>query len=241
MFDSKKSLSQLTVFILAGGLGTRLRSVVQEKPKVLAEVAGRPFLTYVLDQIRQGGFSHVTLCTGFKGEMLRTLFGANYLDLSLNYSEEKKPLGTGGALRLAIENIASPFCLVMNGDSFVDVCLKDFWEWYSLKKNAAGIVATQVKDVSRFGRIHLDEGEIVQEFEEKGAHQGAGLINAGMYIFSRDFLLSLPKEKPFSLEKDVFPKMVEGKKLVAFPCNGRFIDIGTPESFIAAQTFFGGK
>src|SRR5690349_11866919 len=112
-------LRDTTALILAGGLGTRLRSVVADVPKVLAPVHGRPFLACLLDQLADAGLTHAVLCTGYRADLVAAAFGTKYRNLTLDYSEETEPLGTGGALRLAIDRARSQTVLAMNGDSFV--------------------------------------------------------------------------------------------------------------------------
>jgi len=121
-----KHIENVTALILAGGLGTRLSSAFPEKPKVLAPVNGRPFLSYLLDQLVSAGFQDVILCTGYKGEMVRKTFGDSYKDLAIRYSMEPEPLGTGGALLYALPMIKKKLILAMNGDSFCKISSLNF-------------------------------------------------------------------------------------------------------------------
>lgn len=225
--------------ILAGGLGTRLRSVVADRPKVLAEIEGQPFLKYLLDQLNSTGFRNVVICTGYLGEKLQAQFGNTYLALNLIYSKESKPLGTAGAVRLALPILKSDTIMIMNGDSFCDANLRKFWRFHSSKGANATLLLTEVPDTSRFGRVNLDRGGRIVSFEEKGKN-GAGWINGGIYLISRSHLLEIPQKRAVSFEKDLFPNWIN-RDFYGYQSKGRFIDIGTPQSFAFAKQFFQDK
>ena len=162
-----KNLRDLTAVILAGGLGTRLRSVVADRPKVLAEVGKKPFLTYVLDQLVQVGIRHVVICIGYLGEQVRKYFGDRYGPLELEYSHEDEPMGTGGALRLGLSTLRTDHVLVMNGDSICVSDLGEFWNWHQGKGSKASILLVRCSDVSRYGKVEVDHNGIITEFIEK--------------------------------------------------------------------------
>jgi D-glycero-alpha-D-manno-heptose 1-phosphate guanylyltransferase len=130
MSEKKSGLAFITGVVLAGGLGTRLRPVVKDVPKVLAEVGGRPFLTYILDQLDQAGMREVVLCTGYLAEVIGKTFGHRYKSLTVKYSNEMQPLGTGGALRQALPQCPSDPVMVLNGDSFIDADLSGYMAWF---------------------------------------------------------------------------------------------------------------
>jgi D-glycero-alpha-D-manno-heptose 1-phosphate guanylyltransferase len=230
-------LSQVTAVILAGGLGTRLRPVIADQPKALAEVAGRPFLTYIFDQLIGAHVREVVLCTGYLSEHIRAAFGDRYQGLRIFYSVEKAPLGTGGALRLALASFRSDPVLVMNGDSYCDVMLEDFWQWHQARPAVASLLLTQVSDTGRFGRVRVAENGMVTDFAEKGAAGGAGLINSGIYLLGRGMIASIPVDTTVSLEREVFSRLV-GCGLYGFATSARFLDIGTPDAYRSAATFF---
>lgn len=221
--------------ILAGGRGSRLQTVVSDRPKVLADVCGRPFLSYLLDQMAAAGFSQVILCTGFMASSVETAFGQEYKGMRLRYSPEDEPLGTGGALRQALALVKSPTVLAMNGDSICQADLVDFWNAHFSAGAEASILLTQVPDVSRYGRVDLaDSGEVLG-FQEKG-RPGPGCINAGVYVLARRVLENIPAGEPVSIERQVFPSLI-GKGLFGRISSGRFLDIGTPESYGRAKEF----
>ena len=227
----------INAIILAGGLGTRLRGVVPDRPKVLANVAGRPFLTRLLDQLADAGVEAVTLSTGYKAELVESEIGPERRGMPVSYAREMHPLGTGGALRLALEQTAGDPFLALNGDSYCAVDLAALREFHLAAKAAATLTLARVPDTSRFGRVETGEGGAVLRFEEKGGKQTPGWINAGVYCVSREVIESLRAGVAISLEREVFPALI-GKGLHAFPGGGRFIDIGTPESYAEAQRFF---
>jgi len=230
-------LVNITTAILAGGLGTRLRSAVSNRPKVLAEVRGRPFLAYLLDQLTTAGLRNVILCTGYLGEEIQAVFGNSYGSLSLSYSQEGHPLGTGGALRLAMPLFNSYPILVMNGDSFCQVNLSSFYHYHHEHSAVATLVLTEVSDGSRYGRVHVDANGLVVKFDEKDEKKGPGRINAGVYLMNHQMVLSIPADCPVSLEREVFPSWI-GRGLYGYSCGGRFLDIGTPEEYEIAERFF---
>ena len=226
----------ITAAILAGGLGTRLRSVVADRPKVLAPVAGRRFLAYLLDQLADAGFERAVICTGYLGEQVSEAFGEHWRKLRLHYSQETEPLGTAGALRLALDAIDTDQVLVLNGDSFCDVDLTGMAEFHRMRQARATIALADVPDISRYGAVQLGVAGAVGGFTEKGS-VGPGLINAGVYLLERRLIESVPSGSFVSIERDCFPDWV-GKGLFGFHGGNRFLDIGTPESFASAQVFF---
>lgn len=230
-------LCNVTAVILAGGMGTRLRTVVADRQKTVAEVNGRPFLHYLLEQLSVAGISNVILCTGYMAGNVQSLLGENYKQIKLTYSAETEPLGTGGAIRLALPLFKSDPILVMNGDSYFDLDLKSFAEKHYHNKAHDSLALATVNDISRYGAVDLAENHSVTRFEEKGQRQGNGLINAGIYLLSRKTITTIPTETAVSLERDIFPNLI-GNGLYGFPTDGRFIDIGIPEDYRSAADFF---
>jgi D-glycero-alpha-D-manno-heptose 1-phosphate guanylyltransferase len=231
------SLANLTGAILAGGFGTRLRSRIADRPKVLAPVRGRPYLSYLLDQLANAGLREVVLLTGYMADMVQTTLGDTYRGMRLAYSPEPAPLGTGGALRLALPLISTPTVLLLNGDSYCDVPLPVFWDAHCRQRAAVSLTVCEVLDTGRFGRVHLS-GDRVVRFEEKQNAGGTGWINAGVYIIDRAALDEIPSGRPVSLERAMFPAWASHGRIHGFCCAGRFLDIGTPESYTEAETFF---
>jgi NDP-sugar pyrophosphorylase family protein len=223
--------------VLAGGLGTRLRSVVADRPKVMAEIHGRPFLSYLFDQLLVADIRDVIVCTGYLGTRVTSFFGDSYGSLRIAYSQELSPLGTAGALRLALPLLESEAVLVLNGDSFCGADLATFIEWHSERRARASILLAKMANTDRFGRVHVDHEGRVTGFEEKSPGRGPGLINAGVYLFEREMLRGIPAERPVSLEREIFPRWI-AEGLYGCETEARFLDIGTPESFATAEEFF---
>lgn len=233
-----EKLDELTAAILAGGLGTRLRSRIADRPKVLALVHGRPYLTYLLEQLADAGIRHVVLLTGYLAEQVRAAFGDCYAGLRLTYSSERSPLGTAGAVRQALPHLLSPTILLLNGDSYCEASLADFRDFHDRKSADISLVLARLEDCSRFGRVQVAPEDRVICFEEKTQAEGVGWINAGIYLIQRELIEEIPPGRPLSLERDLFPEWVGRKRFCGFACSERFLDIGTPESYTQVETFF---
>jgi NDP-sugar pyrophosphorylase family protein len=231
------SLEQMTAVILAGGLGTRLRSVVADRPKILAEVLGRPFICYLLDQLTVAGIRRIVLCTGYLAETVSSLLGNRYGAAELLYSVETSPLGTGGALRLALPLLDSDPVLVLNGDSYCGVDLRQFAATHRHQGARASLVLATVADIGRYGAVTVAPNGTITSFAEKGEQTGAGLINAGIYLLEQRIIATMAEAEPVSLERDIFPGLI-GNGLFGFRQSSRFIDIGIPEDYRAAAAFF---
>jgi D-glycero-alpha-D-manno-heptose 1-phosphate guanylyltransferase len=225
------SPSQTDVLILAGGLGTRIRPVLKDRQKIIAPVMGIPFLFYLLSYLSKQGFRRVILLVGYQAHLVRSVVGNEYRGLQIEYSIEEQPLGTSGAVRNSIRFIHSPVSLILNGDSF---CVADYSKLIRLDR--ASILVTPVPDISRFGSVDVDHNNLVCSFNEKRSCSQPGLINAGVYSIPTEYLQMLPAGRA-SLESDFLPMLVT-KRLLYAVYGGRFIDIGTPQSYYEAQRFF---
>lgn len=230
--------SSITVAILAGGLGKRLRFVVSKYPKVLAEVNKRPFLQILLEQLNSSGFRNVVICSGYLGDQISKRFGNNYKNLKISYSQEKTPLGTGGGLRLALPLLKSKDILVMNGDSFCDIDFKEFLSFHINKKADASAAVLKVPKTDRFGKVNLGLKDEIIGFQEKKKGGGPGFVNAGIYLLKRLIISEIPEGINISLEKEIFPKWVE-ENFYGYRSENKFLDIGTPSSYAEAEHFFG--
>ena len=230
------TIGNTRVAVLAGGLGTRLRSVLADCPKILAPVNGKPFLAYLLEHLAGQGLRDVVLCVGYRSEQVEAVFGRSYAGLRVAYSCEQAPLGTAGAVRLALPMLTSDPVLVMNGDSFCRPDLPSFFRWHEARKAAATLLLTRVPDTRRYGRVQVDDDGLIRAFEEKGEHDGPGWINAGVYLLSRQLLAEIPEQTAVSLERETFPGWL-GRGLYGCPSETPFLDIGTPASYAAAEEF----
>ena len=233
-------LSSVTAAVLAGGFGTRLRSVISDRPKVMAPVDGRPFLYYLLDQLAAAGCRSVVLCTGHLGEQVQAALGERYEGIRLHYSRELQPLGTGGALKLALSQIVSDPVLVLNGDSFLGIDLATYGRWHHDQGAPGSIALTRVRHGDRYGRVQMDMTGRIVSFSEKDRVSGPGWINAGIYLLGRKLLERIPDGTNVSLEHDLFSGWTQ-RGLYGYYSPAHFLDIGTPEDFARSGEFLARK
>ena len=226
-------MKDVPALILAGGSGTRLRSVMPDLPKPLAPIGGRPFITYLLDELIAAGMTRAIICIGYKADLMRSMLGTSYGPLALEYSQENEPLGTGGATRHALPLIHSDQFFLLNGDSFCDASLADLHAFHIMHGKPASLVALEMDDTSRYGQLQIAPAGQIEAFKEKQSSGGPGWINAGIYLLQTRLLESIPGNRAVSLEHDAFPQWI-GHGLMAWKTTARFIDIGTPESYAQA-------
>jgi NDP-sugar pyrophosphorylase family protein len=237
-----RDYSGIDALILAGGLGTRLRSVVPDQQKAFASVGNEPFVGRIVRQLRRAGVRRTIFALGHLADAAQPLLDAWRCEhFKIVASVEPHPLGTGGALRHALPLINSNPVLVLNGDSFVDADLAGMLATHRASGAAITICAVQVTDISRYGALAFDAAcTSVRAFHEKQARQGSGWINAGIYLFDPTVIAAIPTGKEVSLEREVFPAYTDGR--IAVRCESRpFIDIGTPESYAASPGFFAAR
>ena len=227
----------MEALILAGGLGTRLASVVSDRAKPVAEVAGRPFLLHLLKQIeRCRAIDRVTLCVGHKSETVQRALGERFARLPVRYSVETEPLGTGGALRHALEGAtAAKPCIAMNGDSFLGIALDRLLAFHRQDSGTVSLALARVQDATRFGAAEL-EGDRIVAFREKG-RGGPAWINAGIYVLSPKAQRAL-RDAPrrFSFEQEMLRTWCAGNEARGMKSRARFLDIGTPEDYARAAS-----
>ena len=222
--------------VLCGGAGLRLREVTPNVPKALANVAGRPFLELLLRQLRRHGFERVVLAVGYQQDLIRSHFGERAFGLELAYSRELSPLGTGGALRLAADLIELENTLVMNGDSYTDADLREFARDHARSGADASVLVAPADGRSDCGFVGVGPNRKLERFEEKQRSMQRPYLNAGIYMISRGLLYDIPAGVPVSLEQDLFPRWLDkGKRIQAFVCPSRCVDIGTPDRYQSAQ------
>ena len=219
--------------ILAGGFGTRLKGVISDVPKPLASVAGKPFLAYLLEFLNCQKVEKVILSVGYKYELIEQYFGNKYKSLKLEYSIEDTPLGTGGAIKLAMEKADGEEVFILNGDSFIDVALTDFYTFCKNSTFPFAIVLKEMLNFDRYGTVEFD-GQRILKFNEKMAVK-KGLINSGVYLLKKDFFNSFPFPEKFSFETAFLEKYYSDYNFGGFISEGYFIDIGIPEDFEKAQ------
>lgn len=230
-------LAAITAVILAGGLGTRLRPVVSNCAKVMANIDGQPFIRFILDHLSASGVKSVVVCAGYKGRELENTLGESHEALQLQYSHEPSPLGTAGALRHALPFMRSDPLLVLNGDSFCTGDIAGLLDRHIEKRAAASIMLVHQEDTRSYGRVETGAEGRVTAFREKSDVKGPGWVNAGVYVLSRELIESIPEDRQVSLENETFPAWID-RGLYGFQCRGALIDIGTPERYAAAPEFF---
>lgn len=224
------------VILLCGGAGLRLRSVIGNGPKGMAEVAGRPFLELLLRQIQRHGFDRAILAVGYQKDAIWSHFGERTFGLDLIYSPESFPLGTGGALRNAAELVESDSVLVMNGDSYTDADLSKLVASHRQANADASLVVVPADGRGDCGSVLLNENGALASFQEKPGAVHAPYLNAGIYMVSRQLLYEVPASVEVSLERELLPRWLkEGKFINGFISVGKCIDIGTPERYRSAQ------
>jgi D-glycero-alpha-D-manno-heptose 1-phosphate guanylyltransferase len=223
--------------ILAGGFGTRLRPVVADRPKVLAPVHGRPYLTILFDQLAAAAIEEVTLLTGFQGRQVREALGETYAGMRLLYSEEPFPLGTAGAVRWRLPKLLAPTLLLLNGDSYCPVDFAAFRDFHERTAAQVSVVLARAPGATRYGSVWVNDQGQVKRFAEKAA-ASTDWINAGIYLLERPLLETIPAGQPLSLERELLPEWVDHGRVFGFRCGGRFLDIGTPEAYAEAGLFF---
>ncbi|MEW6530146.1 MAG: nucleotidyltransferase family protein [Thermodesulfobacteriota bacterium] len=224
--------------ILAGGLGTRLRSVLSDRPKPMALVRGVPFLDILIDSLAGKGVRKFAILTGYLGRMIEEHLRDKYgTGLDIAFSQEDEPLGTGGAVKLAAHLATEPTLLV-NGDTFFDADLGQLSRFHEERRGQATLSLVKVQDSGRYGSVEVDQEGRVAGFREKDASSGGpGLVNAGVSMLTRQFILDLPAIGHFSMEKDIFPNIGAKGELFGLCQDRAFFDIGTPESYEAFKSF----
>ena len=225
-----------TAIILAGGFGTRLQTVVSNLPKPMAPVNEEPFLNYQLNYLKHYGIKKVILSVGYLAEKIQAYYKSNFNGIEIEYVVETSPLGTGGGIRLGLESCKDEYALVLNGDSFFDVDLHDFFKLHINETSEFSLALRKVNDSSRYGTIETDDNDRIISFKEKTNITKEGRINGGVYILNKKlYLNTTPAGNNFSIEKDFFEKQLNEFHIKGFEFNGYFIDIGIPEDYTQAQ------
>lgn len=216
--------------ILAGGRGTRLRSVVADIPKPMADVNGRPFLAYLLDDLAAQGVRRCVLAVGYKQEVIVRHFGRRYGALELCYSVEDEPLGTGGAIALASKHADGRDLLVVNGDTFFSIDLKAFHAFFSSRRAALGMALKRMQSFDRYGTVKLARDGRIAGFEEKRSC-AEGLINGGVYLLDAALLQRYSGPSSYSFEREILERMYKQEAFYGAEFDAYFVDIGVPEDY----------
>lgn len=225
----------MDVIILAGGLGTRLRSVVSEVPKCMAPVAGKPFLYYLLQWIDRFDVNHVILSVGYLHEIIESWIAENrhLFNLVIDFAFENEPLGTGGAICLALKKVNKKKALIVNGDTFFNINLKAFREQHEAHNAILSVALKPMQNFNRYGNVYV-KNNLITDFKEK-QFCANGLINGGIYFINKTnpFFEKLPEK--FSFETEIL-QPAAGKSLIhGFIFDNYFIDIGIPDDYAKAN------
>jgi len=226
----------MEAIILAGGLGTRLASRLDGIPKAMAPIGGRPFLEILLGKLGRGGCNRVLLSVGHLHDVIRNHFGASFRGLTLDYVVEEAPLGTGGAIRKALQAASEEFVLVLNGDTFLEADYADLLRVHAAIRPSLTMAITHQQNIARYGGVLVKEGRIVG-YQEKG-RSGPGWINAGVYVLPREMPWPPALPEKFSFEVDFLVPQTAPLAPAAFEVEGFFLDIGVPEDLDRAQREF---
>lgn len=217
----------MKALILCGGFGTRLKEVIHDRPKVMAPIGGRPFLAYVVENLRRSGVDDLVFSIGYLGSYIRDYFGDGLnFNVKISYSEEHRPLGTGGAVKLA-EKYFDDAYLVVNGDTYIETDYIKLLEYHQ-KKHAKITIGAVRKSISdQAGYVKVDKDGKVISFLEKPKTKKLGFVSCGIYVFEPKVLAGLKNNYKFSLESDFFPKAAKSGKIYVFDLKEDFLDIGT--------------
>ncbi len=235
--------------ILAGGFGTRLQSVVSDLPKPMAPINNIPFLNYQLNYLKHFGVKHVVLSVGHLADKIQDYYKTSFNGISVSYTKELSAMGTGGGIRLALEKCDDKQAIVLNGDSFFDINLKDFYHLHYIHESDFSIAGRKVEEAGRYGTIKLGKFFLpsyngddsrnfyrAEAFQEKSEKNEAGIINGGIYILNKkQFFKHTKPAHAFSIEKDFFEKQTQKLDIGVYLSDGYFIDIGIPEDYTKAQ------
>lgn len=223
----------MEAIVLAGGFGTRLRKAVSTVPKPMAPINDQPFLTYVFNFLRRHGISRAVVATGYLHEVIQGYYGNRFGDLQIDYSVEEEPLGTGGALKQALQRVRSELMLVMNGDTFFDVDVSEMVDLHRHYEADLTMALKPMKRISRYGVVTVEHSRVVG-FEEKQERK-SGYINGGIYLMNRTVFDRFDLPQKFSLEADFLKAHAGSLNIQAYLSDAYFIDIGVPEDYHRAQ------
>lgn len=229
----------IDVAILCGGLGKRLTPITKNIPKPMARIKNKPFLDIIIMRISSYGYRRFILCTGYKAEVIEDYYRNKYKNSKLDiiFSREARPLGTGGALKNAQAIIKSNIFLALNGDCFCGIDLKNFLNFHLKKKADVSMALTKSNKAAEVGWVRLNDKHEITNFSEKTNKYKSNYINTGIYFFDKKVFSIMPDKTKFSLEYDLFPKLVN-KGIYGYIIQGDFIDIGTYENYKKAKVFF---
>lgn len=220
--------------VLAGGLGTRLKEVISDLPKCLAPINDKPFLSYLISYYKNQGIKKFIFSLGYKHELVEEMLLKDFPELDYEIVVEGEPLGTGGAVALAMSKSVEEDVLILNGDTFYTIDLKEFSEAHYDLEGECTLALKPMQDFDRYGLVEIDENNKVTSFREK-KYYAEGLINGGVYGLHVPSFLNHDFDQKFSFEKDYLEKLFSQGRIKGTIQNSYFIDIGIPEDLQKAQ------
>ena len=220
--------------ILAGGLGTRLRSEVADLPKCMAPVADKPFLHWVITYLISQKITSFVLSLGYMHETIEEYIQSKHPQLQVKLSVENEPLGTGGAIKLALNIGEEENVMIVNGDTLFETNTYALWEQHINNNSACTLALKPMQNFERYGAVTINDNNIITAFTEK-KYMEKGLINGGVYLINRNSFNQLDLPQKFSFEKDFLEKYLHTLTMIGVQDNGYFIDIGIPEDFKKAN------
>ena len=224
----------MEAIILAGGLGTRLRSAVPDLPKCMAPINGVPFISYLIDNLINEGVTNFIFSLGYKSELFISLLEEKLPMKNYLIVIEDEPLGTGGAIKLACKKAKDENVIALNGDSLFKVNLKELMHFHLEKKSRCTLALKPMQNFERYGSVEIDAVQKINSFKEK-RFITKGCINGGVYAIEVASFLQKSLEDKFSMEQDYLEKYSGEGNFYGFVQEGYFIDIGIPEDFVRAQ------
>ncbi|MBU6157997.1 MAG: nucleotidyltransferase family protein [Bacteroidetes bacterium] len=230
-------MSCSTAIVLAGGLGTRLRSVVSDLPKCMAPVNSRPFIDNVIRYLLQYKINHFVFSVGYKADAILNHIQTNYPELNITFAIEEEPLGTGGAIRYAMREVKEDQTFVLNGDTIFETNLDELNNFHHSVEADCTLALKPMRKFDRYGVVATDTAGKVIGFQEKKYYE-SGLINGGIYLIEKENFIRKSFPKVFSFEKDYLEKYLSADKIYGYTSDAFFIDIGIPEDYQRAQQIF---
>ena len=220
--------------ILAGGQGTRLRSVLPDLPKCMANIGTKPFLYYIIHYLLKNNIQHIVFSLGYKSEIITEYLSVHFPNLHYTICIETEPLGTGGAIILATNSCQENDFLIINGDTFFNINIPEFADFYFKNKAKCMIALKSMQDISRYGVVEINDKNLIINFKEKKGYK-QGLINGGIYLINKMYLTSKKLPQVFSFEKEILEKDFIHNQIYAYTDTNYFIDIGIPEDYFKAD------
>lgn len=219
--------------ILAGGVGAKLRPYTYEIPKSLLPIKGKPLLEYMIDNLKKAEIYDIMICVGHLGDKIKEHFGdGKRFGVTIKYSEEKTPLGTGGAIKKVKSFIGDDPFLVIHGDVLVDLNLKDLLNFHKEHEMVGTATLTTINNPSNMGRLRLHGSKLVNFYKSpKNTEDDSHLVNTGVYVFDKRIFDYFPKNENTFMLEDILTKLINDRKIAGFFFDGKWFDVGTPESY----------